>query len=55
MRIFSDTASGALDERPKLTEALDHVRAGDTSPYRDDEAFPPDVTHNPGETLRSSR
>ncbi len=30
VRIFSDTASGALDERPKLTEALDHVRAGDT-------------------------
>jgi len=29
-RIFSDTASGALDERPKLTEALDHVRPGDT-------------------------
>lgn len=30
MRIFSDTASGALDERSELTRLLDHLRAGDT-------------------------
>jgi len=29
-RIFSDTASGALDERPELARTLDHLRAGDT-------------------------
>jgi hypothetical protein len=29
-RIFSDTASGALDERPELTRVLDHLREGDT-------------------------
>jgi len=28
-RVFSDTASGALDDRPELTRALDHLRAGD--------------------------
>jgi DNA invertase Pin-like site-specific DNA recombinase len=30
LRIFSDTASGALDERPELTRLLDHLREGDT-------------------------
>ncbi len=30
VRVFSDTASGALDERPELARALDHLRAGDT-------------------------
>src|SRR6266508_2032977 len=29
-RICTDTASGARAERPGLTEALDHLRAGDT-------------------------
>jgi DNA invertase Pin-like site-specific DNA recombinase len=29
-RIFVDKASGALDERPELTKALDHLRSGDT-------------------------
>ena len=30
LRIFSDTASGALDERPELARLLDDLRAGDT-------------------------
>ncbi len=30
-RTFVDTASGALGDRPELTKALDHLRAGDTS------------------------
>ncbi len=30
VRVFSDTASGALDERPELRRALDHLREGDT-------------------------
>jgi DNA invertase Pin-like site-specific DNA recombinase len=29
-RTFVDTASGALDERPELTKALDQLRPGDT-------------------------
>jgi DNA invertase Pin-like site-specific DNA recombinase len=29
-RIFVDTASGALDDRPELAKALDHLRPGDT-------------------------
>lgn len=29
-RIFVDHASGALDERPELTKALDYLRPGDT-------------------------
>jgi DNA invertase Pin-like site-specific DNA recombinase len=29
-RIFTDTASGALDARPELDGALDYLRAGDT-------------------------
>src|SRR4051794_31144961 len=29
-RIFSDTASGAIAERPELSRALDYVRPGDT-------------------------
>jgi DNA invertase Pin-like site-specific DNA recombinase len=29
-RIFADTASGALDERPQLAEVLDQLRPGDT-------------------------
>jgi len=29
-RIFSDTASGALDERRELERVLDHLREGDT-------------------------
>src|SRR5437016_8667716 len=29
-RIFADTASGALDERPQLAKILDHLRSGDT-------------------------
>ena len=29
-RVFSDTASGALGERPELARVLDHLRAGDT-------------------------
>src|SRR3712207_2875834 len=29
-RIFTDTASGALTDRPGLAEALSHLRAGDT-------------------------
>lgn len=29
-RIFSDTASGALAERPQLAQVLDHLREGDT-------------------------
>src|SRR5215207_4277796 len=29
-RIFADTASGALDARPELAKALDHLRPGDT-------------------------
>ncbi len=30
LRIFEDTASGALDDRPQLAELLDHLREGDT-------------------------
>lgn len=30
LRIFSDTGSGALDDRPELTRLLDHLREGDT-------------------------
>ena len=30
VRIFTDTASGALRQRPQLDAALDYVRAGDT-------------------------
>ncbi len=30
LRIFKDTASGALDDRPQLAELLDHLREGDT-------------------------
>ena len=30
LRIFSDTAGGALDERVELARLLDHLRAGDT-------------------------
>jgi DNA invertase Pin-like site-specific DNA recombinase len=30
LRIFSDTASGALDDRPELARLLDHLRDGDT-------------------------
>lgn len=30
VRIFSDTASGALEERVELARALDHLREGDT-------------------------
>ena len=29
-RVFVDTASGALDDRPELAKALDHLRPGDT-------------------------
>jgi DNA invertase Pin-like site-specific DNA recombinase len=29
-RLFVDTASGALDERPQLARLLDHLRSGDT-------------------------
>lgn len=29
-RIFADTASGALDERPQLAKVLDQLRPGDT-------------------------
>lgn len=29
-RVFTDTASGALEERPELARSLDHLRAGDT-------------------------
>ena len=29
-RVFTDTASGALSARPGLTQALDHLRPGDT-------------------------
>jgi len=29
-RVWSDTASGSLTERPKLTELFDHLRPGDT-------------------------
>jgi DNA invertase Pin-like site-specific DNA recombinase len=29
-RIFADTASGTLDERPELTKVLDQLRPGDT-------------------------
>lgn len=29
-RVFSDTASGALDRRPQLDRCLDHLRIGDT-------------------------
>ena len=29
-RIFADTASGALDERPELAKVLDQLRPGDT-------------------------
>ena len=29
-RVFSDNASGALEERPELARALDHLRRGDT-------------------------
>ena len=28
--VFTDTASGALSERPGLAEALSHLRPGDT-------------------------
>ena len=28
-RLFVDTASGALDERPQLARLLDHLRSGD--------------------------
>jgi len=28
--VFSDNASGALEERPELARALDHLRRGDT-------------------------
>lgn len=30
LRIFADTASGKLTERPELTKALDYLRPGDT-------------------------
>lgn len=30
VRVFSDTASGALDGRPELAAVLDHLRSGDT-------------------------
>jgi DNA invertase Pin-like site-specific DNA recombinase len=30
LRVFTDTASGAVAERPQLSAALDYVRAGDT-------------------------
>jgi DNA invertase Pin-like site-specific DNA recombinase len=30
LRIFSDTASGALAERIELAQVLDHLREGDT-------------------------
>jgi DNA invertase Pin-like site-specific DNA recombinase len=30
LRIFEDTASGALDDRPQLAALLDHLREGDT-------------------------
>jgi len=30
VRVFSDTASGALDVRPEFARALDHLRVGDT-------------------------
>ena len=30
LRIFEDTASGALDDRPQLAGLLDHLRGGDT-------------------------
>jgi DNA invertase Pin-like site-specific DNA recombinase len=30
IKVFSDTASGALDRRPHLDKALDYLRAGDT-------------------------
>jgi len=29
-RVYSDTASGALEDRPELSRALDHLRRGDT-------------------------
>jgi DNA invertase Pin-like site-specific DNA recombinase len=29
-RLFVDTASGTLDERPQLAKILDHLRSGDT-------------------------
>lgn len=29
-RVFRDTASGALDDRPELGQVLDHLREGDT-------------------------
>ncbi|WP_420819134.1 recombinase family protein, partial [Nonomuraea lactucae] len=29
-RIYTDTASGASDDRPELTKALDYLRSGDT-------------------------
>ncbi len=29
-RVFVDTASGALDDRPELARTLDHLRPGDT-------------------------
>jgi DNA invertase Pin-like site-specific DNA recombinase len=29
-RVFSDTASGVLDDRPQLAAVLDHLRDGDT-------------------------
>jgi DNA invertase Pin-like site-specific DNA recombinase len=29
VRVFSDTASGALDDRPELARVLDHLREGD--------------------------
>jgi len=30
LRIFSDTASGSLDERVEVARLLDHLREGDT-------------------------
>ena len=30
VRVFSDTASGTLDDRPQLAAVLDHLRDGDT-------------------------
>ena len=30
VRIFTEKASGALDDRPELAKLLDHLRPGDT-------------------------
>jgi DNA invertase Pin-like site-specific DNA recombinase len=30
VRVWTDKASGTLDQRPKLTQVLDHLRPGDT-------------------------